>query len=242
MDEDANQYQKAWESFWGTFTGQPQEVLWNVSHELAVALDFERFKDLIASNNLPLVDVGCGDGTQTKFFSKHVTRTIGVDVSAKAIEIARSTIDPPNLEYQVLDILNKEDCQAFRAKVGEVNIYMRGVLMQFLPADRLIAVANLKGLMGMNGYLYLNEYVPQTKAYYTALIEAQGMPEGFARVLKHGITPGGISQEEIETFFPSTEFDIVQQGMHVINTVIPLTDGSYAKAPAFYLAVKKRVS
>ena len=129
MVNDMNQYQKAWESFWGTLTGKPEEVLWNVPHELAVAPDFERFQDLIAANNLPLVDVGCGDGTQTKFFSNHVTKTIGVDVSAKAIEIARSTISSPNLEYYVLDILNKEDCQAFHTKVGDLNIYMRGVLM-----------------------------------------------------------------------------------------------------------------
>ncbi len=128
------------------------------------------------------------------------------------------------------------------AEIGDANIYMRGVLMQFSPADRIVAVDNLKNLMGMHGYLYLNEYVPQTKAYYTAIIEAQGMPEGYARVLKHGITPGGITEEEIDTFFPANTYDKVRQGGHVMNTVIPLNDGTYAKAPAFYLVIKKRAS
>jgi SAM-dependent methyltransferase len=240
MVDSTNQYQKAWESFWGTLTGKPEEVLWNVPHELAVAPDFDRFKDLIAANHLPLVDVGCGDGTQTRFFASHVARTIGVDVSAKAIEIGRSTINSPNLEYQVLDILNKEDCQAFHAKTGDVNIYMRGVLMQFLPADRPRAVENLINLIGEKGYLYLNEYVPQMKTYYAAIIEEQGMPAGFARVLKHGITAGGISQEEIEAFFPANKFERVRQGTHVINTIIPLKDGSFARAPAFYLIIRIR--
>jgi len=237
-----NQYQKAWESFWGTLTGRPEEVLWNVPHGLAVAPDFERFKDLIAANNLPLVDVGCGDGTQTKSFSNHVKKTIGVDVSANAIEIARSTTSSPNIEYHVLDILNKEDCEAFHTRVGDINIYMRGVLMQFLPPDRITAADNLKGLIGENGYLYLNEYVPQMKAYYAELIEEQGAPEGLARVQKHGITAGGISQEEIEAFFPADKYDKVRQGTHVINTIIPLKHGGFAKAPAFYLVVRKRTA
>lgn len=238
VSDTMNRYQNAWESFWGTLTGEPHEVLWNVSRELAVALDFERFKDLIALNNLPLVDVGCGDGTQTRFFSDHVQHTIGVDVSSRAIEIARSQTIPSNLEYRVLDILDKASCQAFHRETGDVNIYMRGVLMQFLPPDRLIAVNNLRLLMGMKGYLYLKELRPETKAYYASIIKEQGMPSGFARVLKHGITPGGISQEDINILFPSDQFEIIREGKHVMNTIIPQVAGGIAKAPAFYMVVK----
>ena len=110
--------------------------------------------------------------------------------------------------------------------------------LQFLPGERRIAAHNLKRLLGKNGYLFLSEYPPETKTYYTSIFEAQGMPEGFARVFKHGITPGGISQKELAILFPPNQFEIVRQGKHVMNTCIPLTSGGFAQAPAFYLVVK----
>ena len=90
MSEKLNQYKSSWEGFWSTLTGEPQEVLWNVSPALAAALDLNHFQDLIVANSLPLVDVGCGDGTQTHYFSGHMRRTVGVDISASAIAMARS--------------------------------------------------------------------------------------------------------------------------------------------------------
>lgn len=232
-----NPYQHAWDSFWSSLTGDPEEVLWNVSPTLGAALDFKRFQKLIAKNKLPLVDVGCGDGSQTCFFADHVARLIGVDVSANAIKLAR--LKNAELEFQVLDILDKTACRVFRSNTGDVNIYMRGVLLQFKPKDRLRAADNLKILMGNKGYLYLSEYPPEAKTYYTALIEAQGLPKGFAQIRKHGITPGGIRQEDLDLLFPAEQFETVLAGDHKMHTVIPLKAGGFAKAPAFYRVLKR---
>lgn len=234
-----NQYQTAWESFWSTLSGKEEEVLWSVDPSLAVELDFKHFEPYMTTNNLPLVDVGCGDGYQTQFLAQRLSRVIGVDVSASIVDFATAQNKAENLDYRVLDILDAEACQAFQAEVGDVNIYIRTVIMQFSPADRLVAIENVKHLLGTEGYLYLSEYPPKTEEYYGSIIKEEGMPPGFARVLEHGITPGGISQAELEAFFPADEYQVVKQGEHIINTRIALKSGELAKAPAIYLLVKR---
>ncbi|MGK7901633.1 MAG: class I SAM-dependent methyltransferase [Hormoscilla sp.] len=240
MSDPTNRYYKAWESFWSTLAGEPGEVLWNVSHDRAVAVDFERFQNLVALDDLPLVDVGCGDGTQTTFLADRVRQVIGVDVSPSAIAIAKSDVTLANLEYDTLDILDRDSCEAFHQDRGDVNAYTRTVLMQFLPEDRPRVVDNLQVLLGKKGHLYLSEYTPEMKAYYDSLIEKEGMPLGFSLVLKHGITPGGISSEELKILFPEDKFEILQQGRQTIKTAIPLASGGFAEAPAFYLVLKSR--
>lgn len=237
------QYKKAWESFWSSLSGEEEaeEVLWSVDPSLAVEADFKRFESYITANNLPLVDVGCGDGYQTQFLAEQISQqVIGVDVSARIIDFAIAQNEADNLKYQVLDILDAEACQAFHAEVGDANIYIRTVIMQFSPADRLVAIENVKLLLGAEGYVYLSEYPPKTEEYYGSIIEKEGMPPGFARVLEHGITPGGISQAELETFFPADEYQVVEQGEHIINTHIKLKSGELAKAPAIYLLAKRK--
>jgi hypothetical protein len=133
-----NLYGDSWEKFWGTVSDDPQDVLWNAPHEQAVAIDWQHLKEFVdAEDGLPLVDVGCGDGTQTTFFSGCVQQTIGVDVSQAAIvDIAnKSNNTAEGVTYQVLDLLNDTACHDFHESTGDAHVYMRGVLMQFLPTD-----------------------------------------------------------------------------------------------------------
>jgi hypothetical protein len=255
-------YGSSWETFWGSVSDDPQDVLWNASHEDAVARDWTHMKEFFSSSTLPLVDVGCGDGSQTTFFRAHVPRTIGVDVSAAAIEIANNNNSKNNivhgrLTYQVLDLLDAAACQAFKDstigagsnganKNGDANIYMRGVLMQFSPEDRVTAANNLKLICGYTGCLYLHEYVPQTKAYYGSIFQKQGMPVGFQRVLDSGITPGGIARDEMEVLFGADEYDVLKESdQHVMTTTIALEAGEeetedVARAPGFFMILKKK--
>ena len=240
MSTYVNHYSDAWDGFWGSLSGDPQDVIWNVSPELAAEQDFGHFHTFFRSNDLPLVDVGCGDGTQTQFLGQYFSHTIGVDVSERAIELARSQTVVGNINYQVLDILDETACRGFHQTLSDINIYMRGVLLQFQPDERVIAAKNLRHLIGAKGYIYLSEYPPEVKEYYAAIIENQGMPPGFARILEHGIKPGGISQEEIAILFPPDQVTTVRQGRHVMNTLIPLVEGGFGQAPAFYRVLKNR--
>jgi SAM-dependent methyltransferase len=242
----AMNYRDAWETFWETVSDDPQDVLWNASHEQAVAIDWQHLKEfMVEDDELPLVDVGCGDGTQTTFFSGRVKRTIGVDVSQAAIDIANKSINTvEGVTYQVLDLLKDTACRDFHESIGDAHVYMRGVLMQFLPADRAAAANNLQTILGARGCLYLHEYVPQTKAYYGAIFQKQGMPMGFQRVLDSGITPGGIARDEMERLFSGYAI-LKESADHTMTTIIALEgggEGNVARAPGFYMVLKKRES
>jgi len=72
------QYQTAWDSFWGSISGAKGQVLWSVDAFLAAELDLKHFESYITTNNLPLVDVGCGDAYQTKFFALHLEQFLNL--------------------------------------------------------------------------------------------------------------------------------------------------------------------
>lgn len=205
----------------------------------------------VVAEQLPLVDVGCGDGTQTQYFGGRVKQAIGVDISQAAVDIANAasiknksspgaTTGQQRVTYQVLDLMNGPACQAFHDAVGDANLYMRGVLMQFSPEDRVAASNNLKVLMGQQGCLYLHEYVPQTKAYYGSIFQKQGMPMGFQRVIDSGITPGGIARDEMESLF--TDYQVLKESQeHTMSTIIELEgESDVARAPGFYMVLKKK--
>jgi hypothetical protein len=239
MPDSPNRYQTAWERFWSRLSGDPNDVLWDVDPAQAAALDLARFQTLF-DPQLPVIDVGCGSGIQTRFLAQHFAQVIGVDVAPSVIAYAQTTNPAPNIRYQVFDLLSAAAGARLHTELGDANIYMRGVLMQFSADDRTAAAATLKDLLGARGVLYLNEYPPSTKAYYGSLFERQGMPAAFARVLEAGITPGGLAPAELSALFPAQEFDVLAQGDHVMHTSIPLTEGGFAQAPAVYMAVRRR--
>jgi methylase of polypeptide subunit release factors len=80
---------------------------------------------LLGQENCHWMDVGCGDSTQTTFFSGHVRRTIGVDVSQAAIDITNKTKAAAGVTYQVVDLLNHQACLDFHDSLDDdAHIYM----------------------------------------------------------------------------------------------------------------------
>ncbi|MBH8554092.1 class I SAM-dependent methyltransferase [Nostocaceae cyanobacterium CENA357] len=123
------EYRQNWNTYWSRIQDS-SEVLWNVSHLLGVKLDFERFQPFLKDPHLPLIDFGCGDGTQTQFFAQHFSQVLGLEISQTAIELARHQAQDAGLSitYEVIDSL--ETVQHIHEHFGDANIYMRGVLHQ----------------------------------------------------------------------------------------------------------------
>ncbi len=231
----------SWEAFWAMLADPDADVLWDVDPAQAAELDWARFKDVI-DQQLPLIDLGCGSGTQTRFFAQHLPRVIGVDISPTVIDFARQADSAGAAEYRVFDLLDPAAGAALHAELGPVNVYIRGVLMLFAPDERATAAANLRALIGARGVCYLNEYPPQAKAYYTQIFSQQGMAPAFAKVLEAGITPGGLTAADLEALFPAAEYEQLLYGQHLMHTTIALQDGNFAAAPALYCAVRHRAS
>jgi SAM-dependent methyltransferase len=229
----ANRYLTSWESFWSTTTGAPGEIFWDADPAHAAQQDLALFQSY-ADSRLPLIDLGCGNGTQTRFLARHFSRAIGTEIAPAAVEIARKNNAAPNASYRVLDVLNPQDAGALHEEIGDANVYMRAVLHQLSPADHATAVQSIRRLLGKKGILYLVELSSAAEPFFDQLIKQNGMPPGLARVFQHQITPGLLHENNMESLFPSDRFTLLGTGSSHIRTVHTLPTGEVVKVPAFY--------
>lgn len=227
-----------WESYWKDIheTGINGQVFWDSAAERASLEDMGRFKDHIDSQ-LPLLDLGCGNGRQTRFLAQHFNKVIGVDVSPSAIHLAQSeTSEGSNVEYRVFDGVDTASARALHDEFGDLNIYMRGVLHMIKRRDRASFVESLEILLGERGVLYQIELPTKAILYLRTLPQ-----EVFSRIPK--ITRRiGFNLEERESYYPSEKWTIVDEGQQVtINTTV-LSNGESGAVPANYLILKRKTA
>ena len=235
----ANRYLTSWEGFWSTSTGAPGEIFWDADPAHAAQQDVVLFQGSL-DPQLPLIDLGCGNGTQTRFLANHFARVIGTEISPTAVEIARTKNAAPNITYRVLDVLCPDDAQALHEEIGDANLYMRAVLHQLSPADHATAIQSIERLLGRKGVLYLVELSSAAEPYFAKLITQYGPPPGLARVFQHEITPGMVNENDLEVLFPPDRFTLLDTGQSHIHTVHTLPTGEVVKVPAFYAILRQR--
>jgi len=234
-----NRYATSWEGFWSTLSGTPGEIFWDADPAHAAQQDLVLFQDY-ADPQLPLIDLGCGNGTQTRFLADHFARVIGTEISPAAVQISQTKNAAPNASYRVLDVLCPDDAQALHEEIGDANLYMRTVLHQLSPADHASAIQSIERLLGRSGILYLVELSSAAEPYFAQLIQQYGPPPGLARVFQHQITPGMLHENNLESLFPSDRFTLLGTGQSHIRTVHTLPTGEVVKVPAFYAVLRRR--
>ena len=234
-----NRYATSWEGFWSTLSGTPGEIFWDADPAYAAQQDLVLFQDY-ADPQLPLIDLGCGNGTQTRFLADHFARVIGTEISPAAVQISQTKNAAPNTSYRVFDVLCPDDSQALHEEIGDANLYMRAVLHQLSPADHATAIQSIERLLGRSGILYLVELSSDAEPYFAQLIQQYGPPPGLARVFQHQITPGMLHENNLESLFPSDRFTILGTGQSHIRTVHTLPTGEVVKVPAFYAILRRR--
>jgi SAM-dependent methyltransferase len=235
-----DRYRTSWEGFWATLTGEPGEVFWDSDPALASREDLLRFRNHV-DPQLPLIDLGCGNGTQTCFLAEHFATVIGTEISRSALDLARANTTSPAVSYRILDALRPEDAAALHREIGDANVYVRTVLHQFSPVDQVRAIESIERLLGERGTLYFVELSSAANPYYDRLIKEYGMPPGLARIFEYQITPGLMDEADLETLFPLDRFKILDTGASVVRTTHTLPTGERVDVPAFY-AVIRRVS
>jgi SAM-dependent methyltransferase len=236
---EANRYLTSWERFWSTSTGAPGEIFWDANPAHAVQQDLVLFQDY-TDPQLPIIDLGCGNGTQTRFLADHFATVVGTEISPAAVNIARTNNAAANISYHVLDVLCPDAADALHEEIGDANLYVRAVLHQLSPADQATAVESIERLLGMNGILYLIELSSGAEPYFAQLITQYGMPPGLARVFHHEITPGMLNEKGLEVLFPPDRFTLHDTGQSYLNTVHTLPTGEVVKVPAFYAIFQHR--
>ncbi len=119
-----------WEAWWTALDGTPGEIVWDADEGDLVA-DLDVFGDRF-DGRLPVIDLGCGNGRQTRFLAGHFSTVLGVDISPTAVERAQCAENPSNVSYRVLDTCRRDDAERLHSELGDANVYVRGVL-QALP-------------------------------------------------------------------------------------------------------------
>ncbi|MFR0357567.1 class I SAM-dependent methyltransferase [Streptomyces sediminimaris] len=237
MNTDVRSYAVSWEAYWAETAATGQSSLWDCDPEFASARDLPHFEPHLDPDQT-LVDIGCGNGTQTRYLARHHRQVIGTDVSASAIETARA--HDPDHSYLVLDLLDTPAVKALHETLGDASVYMRTVLHQIRPEDRPAFAASLRTLLGAGGILALVELAPGAEDYLRDLVSEYGSPPALTRVLDTGVRPGSVDRDEALALMGRDEFSVLAESDTTVHTTYTLPTGQQAEVPAYFMALRCR--
>jgi SAM-dependent methyltransferase len=228
-------YAKAWESFWEDAPQEQGGVFWDAEPELTVVRHLAFFADHF-DPGLPLVDLGCGNGTQTRYLAGRYGRVVGLDLAHAAVARARR-VDPHGLaEYRTADAVDTDVLRALHDELGDANVYMRGVLHQCEPADRSRLVDGIAILTGQRGRVFAVEPSQAAKGVLVGLAnDPAGPPPKIGAVLAHGIAPGEVEDAAMPRYFEAAGLDVFRTGEEPLLSTEFRRDGTRIEVPSRWL-------
>ncbi|MBX9392824.1 class I SAM-dependent methyltransferase [Streptomyces sp. TRM72054] len=231
-----SRYREAWEGFWREAPGGQGSVFWDAEPALTAGRHVALFEPHLADPGLPLVDLGCGNGTQTRFLAGRFPRVVGADLSAAALAHAERADPAGQATYRVLDAADKTETEALRAQLGDANVYMRGVLHQCEPADRQPLVDGIATLVGERGRVFLVELAEAAGLVLRGLAQSpDGPPAKLAPVFRHGIAPGEVADAAVPEFLTSAGLTVLASGELPLTTTESGPDGTRIELPSKWL-------
>lgn len=237
MDNSQLKYLKHWDSYWRAIenSGPQAHVLWETDPERSAWEDMQRFQPYF-DKTLPLLDLGCGSGRQTRFLAQNFQKVIGVDVSPAVIKRAQqAAADQENAEFHVLNAVNQEAAQAFHREFGDVNVYIRGVFHVIKETDRPTFVSSLRTLLGRHGTLYQIELTTAALAY------VRSIPHDGSFKFPRVVQPIGFDNDrDREIYYPSEQWELVDEGDNVPLHTITLQNGEIGEVPSNYLILRPK--
>lgn len=237
-----SRYREAWEGFWREAPGQQGAVFWDAEPVLTVGIHLALFEPLLVDPGLPMVDLGCGNGTQTRFLADRFPRVIGADLSAAALDHARRADPAGQATYRMLDAAEKSEPETLHAELGDANIYMRGVLHQAAPEDRQPMVDALATLVGDRGRACLVELSEAAKPVLLDLARSpDGPPAKLAPIFEHGIAPGEVADDAVPVYLGAAGLTVLAGGELPLTTTEYRSDGTRIELPSKWWVVGRTV-
>jgi SAM-dependent methyltransferase len=233
-----SRYREAWEGFWREAPDGPGEVFWDAGPERTAAVHLALFEPHLTTPDLPLVDLGCGNGTQTRYLADRFSRVIGVDLSTAAVDLARRADPDGRAAYRALDAADGTQAEALHAGLGDANVYVRGVLHQCEPDDRQRFADTVATLLGERGRVCLVELAEAARPVLMGLAQGPGGPPAkLAPVLRHGIAPGEVGDAAVPEYLRTAGLTLVAQGELPLITTEYTADGTRIELPSrWYVA------
>ncbi|GAA3142973.1 class I SAM-dependent methyltransferase [Streptomyces rectiviolaceus] len=233
-----SRYREAWEGFWRDAPDEEGAVLWDAEPALTVGIHLALFEPHLAAAGLPVVDLGCGNGTQTRFLADRYPRVLGVDLSAAALGHARRADPAEQVEFRQVDAAEKAEAEQLHAELGDVNVYMRGVLHQCDPADRQPLVDGIAALLGERGRAFVVELAEAAGTVLRGLAQSpDGPPPKLAPVFAHGIAPGEVADAAVPEYVAAAGLTVLAHGELPLTTTEFTPDGTRIELPSKWLVV-----
>lgn len=238
----------AWDRFWASIecTGPDGEVLWDAAS--ADELNGVRAHALAhMATDLPVVDVGCGNGRFSRLLAGSFPRVLGIDVSEHAVRRAQNESgDVDNVTYRVLDASAPGAGKRLFDELGEANVFMRGVLHIIDAEQRRRVAANLRDVIGRRGVVYFAE----TNYAGDPLdqLVAQGatptkMPEPLRKCIAAGLRPPRhFGEGQLAALFPPAYWETLDSGPTTMVGVPLSAKDKFESIPGFYAIVRRNPS
>lgn len=240
---------KAWDQYWAgiTATGPGGDILWDSGsdHEfLGYKHNLLRYLD----QELPVVDTGCGHGSFTRALAGIFPQVIGVDVSPHAVAMARQQSEgTANTAFETRDMTAPGAGAALAESINAggdgANVFIRGVLHVLDTAHRKALVENLRVLAGNRGTIFMAETnFPGNPVEYVSHLGAttRGIPAPLELAIRGLPMPGHFGPEERERVFPTSDWELLEDG-HVAIETNPVTGvPGQDRVPGYYAVVRPR--
>ncbi|WP_155057392.1 class I SAM-dependent methyltransferase [Streptomyces blattellae] len=231
-----SRYREAWEGFWREAPEEQGAVFWDAEPTLTVGVHLAIFEPQLPDPNLPMVDLGCGNGSQTRFLADRFPHVIGADLSEAALDHARRADPAGQATYRLLDVCEKPEAEALHAELGDTNVYLRGVLHQAEPDDRQTLVDGIAALVGERGRAFLVELSEAARPVLMGLAQSPaGPPPKLAPVFRHGIAPGEVADDAVPVYLNAAGLTVLAGGELPLITTEFAADGTRIELPSKWL-------
>ncbi|NUP20131.1 MAG: class I SAM-dependent methyltransferase [Streptomyces sp.] len=228
-----SRYRDAWEGFWREAPEEQGAVFWDAEPALTAGRHLALFEAHLDDPGLPMVDLGCGNGTQTRFLADRFPRVVGADLSEAALDHARHADPAGQATYRMFDAVEKTEAETLHAELGDTNVYMRGVLHQAEPDDRQLMVNAIATLVGERGRAFLVELSESAKPVLLGLAQSPaGPPPKLAPIFRHGIAPGEVADAAVPEYLRAAGLTVLVSGELPLITTEYGPDGTRIELPS----------
>ncbi|MFJ1756334.1 methyltransferase domain-containing protein [Kitasatospora sp. NPDC088134] len=233
----SEQQVSAWEGYWAENTGEPGGPFWDADPQQSAVPHLALLAPYV-DRTLPIVDLGCGNGTQTRHLARHFPRAIGVDLAHAAVAHARREDRDGVAEFEQLDLADPLAVARLGARLGGANVYQRAVLHQSDPADRAAVAAAVRPLLGRRGRGFVIEPTAAARPVMARVAARPGgPPERLLQVRRHRMSPAALAPGELPALLRGAGLDVLAEGECGLAMAERHPDGTPVTLPAHWFVV-----